>query len=158
MESLLPIIYQGLEITELEDDDTALEDTGDDAKWTVSRAAAALLQEVAVLVRDPVWGPTVDYMSPKLNSNNWREQYIGMTALGSVLEGPCPELIADQMAGPFSAIMTMVDTNQVDRVRFTSAQAIAKMCMVVPQLALVSEECLAAMFTTCINRISNDHW
>ena len=52
----------------------------------------------------------------------------------------------------------MADTNQVDRVRFTSAQVIAKMCMVVPQLALVSEEYLTTMFTTCINRINGDHW
>ena len=77
-------------MTELDDDESSLEDTGDDASWTVSRAAAALLQEVAGLVGDAVWSPTTDYMGPKLNSGRWQDQYVGMMALGSVLEGPSP--------------------------------------------------------------------
>ena len=39
-DGLLAIVFRGLEMTEMDDDDTGLEETGDDARWTVSRAAA----------------------------------------------------------------------------------------------------------------------
>ena len=59
---LKEIIYKGLEITELEEDAKDLEDTEDDEKWTVARASATLLKEIAFLIGDPVWQPTVEYL------------------------------------------------------------------------------------------------
>ena len=141
-------------MTEFEEGDADLEDTGDDARWTVSRAAAQLLQEVAGLVGDAAWRPTVEFMGPKLNSDRWQDQYVGMTALGSVLEGPSSQMLFNQMEGPLGAIMQTADTNAAPRVRFTSASVIAKTCHVVPQLLLASEANLNSMFTTCINRIN----
>ena len=49
-------------MTEMDEDDTGLEETGDDAKWTVSRAAAQLLNEISKVVSDEVWNPTVEMM------------------------------------------------------------------------------------------------
>jgi len=53
-DSLLPIIFQALSITEFEDDDDGIEDSPDDIVWTVSRATGTLLTEVALLLGDSI--------------------------------------------------------------------------------------------------------
>ena len=48
----MPIILDGLAITELDDSEADIEDSYDEMRWTVSRAAVALLTEVAKLLGD----------------------------------------------------------------------------------------------------------
>lgn len=62
-DSLLPIIYQGLSLTEFDDNDTETEATTDDIEWTVSRASGALLVEVAGLLGDVILTPTIHFAS-----------------------------------------------------------------------------------------------
>ena len=81
-------------MTEFEDNETGLEETGDDAQYTISRAAAELLHEVALLVGDDVWALAMNFMQEKMNGQSWIDQYVGMTTLGAVLEGPDTSMIA----------------------------------------------------------------
>ena len=58
-DSLLQIIFNGIAVTELEDDEHEVEDSIDDIQYTVSRASASLLIEVAALLGDQVLSQTI---------------------------------------------------------------------------------------------------
>ena len=92
-DGLLPIIFQALSITEFEVDDDNVEDTPDEVQWTVSRAAGALLTEVALVLGDNCVSETIQFASSKLNGMTWQDQFVGMMALGSICEGPNSDLI-----------------------------------------------------------------
>ena len=61
-------------MTQLDDDETTLEDTGDDEKWTVMNAAAGFLQEISKLIGNPVWTQTIGMVENKLNgTTSWKD-------------------------------------------------------------------------------------
>ena len=67
----MPIIFQGLAQTELEDDEHEIEDSQDEMRWTVSRAAGSILLELASLLKDQIVDETIQFVSQKLNSDGW---------------------------------------------------------------------------------------
>ena len=110
-DALLPIIYKGLSLTEFDDNDTETESTTDDIEWTVSRASGALLVEVAGLLGDAVLTPTIQFASNQLNGTTWQENYIGMVALGSVIEGPSQEAIQREIQPAYMTIFHMLSSS-----------------------------------------------
>jgi len=62
-DSLVSIIFQGLVITELDDDQNEVEEALDEMEWTVSRASGSLLMEVAALLGDQVLEQTTSFAS-----------------------------------------------------------------------------------------------
>ena len=94
-DSLMAIIFQGLCITE--DYDENIEETVDEIAWTVSRACGALLIEIAALLQDQILAETIQFASGKLtdptNQAAWQDHYVGMIALGSVMDGPSVDAI-----------------------------------------------------------------
>ena len=122
---LLQLIFEGLCLTEFEDEDHEVDQTIDDITWTVSRASGALLVEVAGILGDHVLLPTIQFATPKLNGASWQENYIGMVALGSVMEGPSEEHIQQQIEPAFSSIFNMLQTSQSSRVRYATAWLIS---------------------------------
>ena len=113
-----------------------------------------MLQEVTLLVGDAVLKPTLLFMQTKMSSGKWQDQYIGMTALGSVLENPNSELIASELQETLPSILCLIETSTtVDRVRFTMAWVIAKICLHVPQLPMGSMDILQQVMQTLNNRI-----
>ena len=72
-----------------------VEETNDEIKWTVSRAAGSLLQELALLLGDEVFPRMIQFVGDTLNVATWQQQYVGMFTLGNIIEGPttaCIEL------------------------------------------------------------------
>jgi predicted Zn-dependent protease with MMP-like domain len=69
-DSLLQIIFQGLCLTEFDDDMVDTEDSVDDIIYTVSRASAHLLLEVASILQDQVLALTLQFASSKLNDGS----------------------------------------------------------------------------------------
>ena len=65
-DSLVSIIFQGLVIIELDDDQNEVEEALDEMEWTVSRACGSLLIEVAALLGDQVLEQTIEFASLKL--------------------------------------------------------------------------------------------
>ena len=59
----------------------------------MSRASGQLLQEVAKVLRDQLLDSTLQFAGPKLNSQSWKDNHVGMIALGSIMEGPTPEAL-----------------------------------------------------------------
>ena len=70
-DSLMPIVFQGLGQTEFDDDDHEIEDSQDEMRWTVSRAAGVILLELASLLKDQIVDETIGFASQKLNSDSW---------------------------------------------------------------------------------------
>jgi hypothetical protein len=63
-------------------------ESADDEEFTVAIASAALLSEVALIMKDKVWEPVCNYFQEKLCSPNWLDQHSGMLALAAVMNGP----------------------------------------------------------------------
>lgn len=55
---------------------------------SMSLAAGNTLESISLIVRNDVVTPVLNFMQPKLSSNNWGDRYIGMIAFGSIIDGP----------------------------------------------------------------------
>ena len=94
-------------------------------RWTVSRASAQLLQEVSKVLRDEVLQSTLEFAGPKLNSQSWQDNHVGMITLGSVMEGPSSEALQRNLAPAYATIFQMWDSSPSSRVRQSTAWLIA---------------------------------
>lgn len=103
-DSLLPIIFDGLNITELDDEEPDIEESQDEMSWTVSRAAASLLVEVAKLLGDQILDETIAFAGQKLNSQSWQDHHVGMMALSSVMEGPTQHALVASLTPAYATI------------------------------------------------------
>lgn len=65
-DSLVQIVFEALSITEFDNTDDSVEDSPDDIEWTVSRAAASLLVEVAAILGDSLVTETLVFAHGKL--------------------------------------------------------------------------------------------
>lgn len=125
-DSLLPIIWQALCITEFTDDeDSNVEESPDEVAWTVSRAAGTFLTEAALLLGDNVVQETLTFAHTKMQGQSWQENYIGLIALGSICEGPSADKIAKEFDPAFPLIVKMLSTSQSSRVRQAAAWVIS---------------------------------
>jgi len=48
-----------------------LEETNDDAEWTVSKASAMLITKIALLLKDNLWVKTMEFANSRINSESW---------------------------------------------------------------------------------------
>jgi len=48
----MPIIFQGLSMTELDESEAEVEESTDDIRWTISRACGSILLEISALLGD----------------------------------------------------------------------------------------------------------
>ena len=60
-EGMFALIYQGLTIYQCDRDDTDLEDSEEDSKWTVQKSCALLLTKVSILLKEAAWDKTKDF-------------------------------------------------------------------------------------------------
>jgi len=132
--SLLQLIQQGLEITEFDSSEADLEETFDEISWTVNRASAHFLQELAMMLGNEIWDPVVQWATTKLNSEEWLEQYKGMVALGAVLEGPSSDLIALNMDQVYPSLFTLFDNSDKSKLRWATAWVISQLVKHAPEL------------------------
>lgn len=54
-DSLIEIVLEAMKFQELDDKDVMLAESNDDELWLVINAAAGLLSDVAILIKDKVW-------------------------------------------------------------------------------------------------------
>ena len=122
-DSLMAIIFQGLCITE--DYDENIEETVDEIAWTVSRACGALLIEIAALLQDQILAETIQFASGKLtdpsNQAAWQDHYVGMIALGSVMDGPSVDAIQRELDPAYATVFALLGQSGSARVRHATA-------------------------------------
>ena len=99
---------------------------------------------MAELIGNPIWQPVIGIATEKLNKNNWMEQYVGMIALGSILGGPDPNMIYNEMEPVYPAIFQMFNS-EVQRVRYVTGWVIQMIAKYVPNLIFKSQENLETL-------------
>ena len=110
-----------------------------------------------MLIKNPIWSPVINLATQKLNSNSWIDQYIGMTALGSILCGPDSTLIFNQMETVYTSVFTMFNTSEVARVRYATGWVIHLIAKYVPSLVFKSQENLELLINTGCTHLEQDH-
>ena len=78
---LLQLIFEGLLKINFEEDE-------DDDEWGHALSAACCLQRLSVLLGNDVMDPVVTYVAQYIQSQNWKEKYAALMALGSITDGP----------------------------------------------------------------------
>lgn len=80
--------------------------------WTVSRACGILLIEVATLLKDQILAETIQFASGKLANPTdpaaWQDHYVGMMALGSVMDGPSVDAIQRELDPAYATIFALL--------------------------------------------------
>ena len=144
-------------MTEFDEDDSEIEETFDDLRWTVTRASGGLLAEVASLEGNMIWEEIMRFAMEKLNSNAWIDQYVGMTCLGAILAGPDQSVIFEQIDNSFQSIMNLFNNCQVSRVRYATGWVINILVINLPQVIYQSQENLDLFMTTALTHLEADH-
>ena len=67
------------------------------------------MENVARTIKDDVLGPVFAFITPKLESANWGDRYIGMIAFAAVIEGPSQESIISIIGSAFESIVNMLN-------------------------------------------------
>ena len=137
-------------MTEFDSDETELEETFDDLKWTVTRASGSLLSEVAALEGNTIWDEIMRFTTEKLNSNQWIDQYVGMTCLGAVLSGPDQSVIFNQMEQSYQNIISMFNNSNFAKVRYATGWVINLLVKSLPELIFKSQQNLELLIQTTI--------
>lgn len=75
------------------------------------RAASILLADVSPLVGDAIFNQVLTYATDKLMKNDWLNQYIGMCALGSALNGPNSQLIYSSCSHMWESIFQLLNSS-----------------------------------------------
>ena len=85
------------------------------------------------------------------------DQYVGMTALGSILQGPDPAMLYTQMETVYPDIFTMFNTSEVARVRYVTGWVIQLIAKNVPALVFKSRENLELLINSGCTHLEQDH-
>jgi len=72
---------EGLCIINFDQDD-------DDEDWGHALSAGCCLQKLALLIKNDVMDRVINFASTNIISNNWKEKYAALVALGSITDGP----------------------------------------------------------------------
>lgn len=112
-------------ITELDDDQNEVEEALDEMEWTVSRASGSLLIEVAAILGDQILSETIQFASQKLQGQSWQDHYVGMLALGSIMDGPSAQALTQELEPAYQTIFQMWDSSASSRVRVVTAWLIS---------------------------------
>ena len=81
-----------------------------------------------------------------------------MLALGSVLDGPSPEYILQEVGPAYGSIITMMNQSQSSRVRKTAAWVIMLLVTHSPMLIFSSQDNLNLLIEKGLEHIEHDHY
>ena len=101
------------------------EDDEEDEEWGHSLAATALLQMMASLLKDSILDEVVAFAGQRFaegQQGNWKANYSGLVALGSILDGPDRGRMAPILMTSIANLLAMMqDPNQKTKIRETTA-------------------------------------
>lgn len=67
---------------QIEDEDDAEEE------WGVNMASGCCLVKVSLLLKNEVLGPVVHFVQANIGSQDWKQKYAALMALGAASDGP----------------------------------------------------------------------
>lgn len=67
------------------------------------------LESVSRLLGNEIVVPILEFIQPKLGSENWIDRYVGMIAFGSILDGPDSQYILNCVGNNLEAFLQMIN-------------------------------------------------
>ena len=158
-ESLKDLIFEGLKIIELDEEQKDIEgETVDDDQWTVSRATQVLLNDCSILLGDLVWDSCIDFVMKQLQGGSWQEQYVGMSSLCSIMEGPNPEKVAQFISECYQSVFQVLDQSESSRVRLATANVIQQLAIACPKIVFSKIDNCEMFVTSGTTHMKHDCW
>lgn len=79
---LTTLLLGRIQVITMEDDDD------DDEEWGVNKSAGCCLQKCALILKNDIMGPVVQFVKDNITQEDWRLRYAALMALGAIAEGP----------------------------------------------------------------------
>lgn len=110
---------------------------------------------MAIALSGSLLEPVIKFSFEKLESQTWKDTYIGLIALGSMLE--CKDqAVFERMIGPHIPALVTLMQNESEIVRKSSSWVFCVMAENSPDL-LGSSEVLTQLFTKCLEGMARDN-
>lgn len=117
--TLVPLLLQNMTKQE--------EDADDDDSWTISMAAATLVEGIARTIQDTIVDLVLPFVTQNISNGNWRLKEAALMAFGMILDGPSGDRLSPLIVQAMPILITCLrDANTL--VRDTSAWTIGRIC------------------------------
>jgi importin subunit beta-1 len=147
-ESLVSLSISGLSKNDVTSFEQDLDD--DDREWTLSLAAGCFLQHMALVMKDAVINPVLEFVQPKMSSNNPVDKYIGMMAFGAIIDGPDPTAFGNIIQEALPGILNLI-IDDAPKVSYSVAWVYYKLAENMPILILQDQAVLDIFINNSLN-------
>eukprot|EP01039_Chlorochromonas_danica_P011194 gene11194-12482_t len=106
---------------------TKQEEDADEDDWTISMAAATLLEAVSLTIRDKVVDLVLPFVKSNVANPDWRLRESALMAFGMILEGPATSTLSPLVIDAVPLLINYLQDSKT-LVRDTSAWVIGKIC------------------------------
>ena len=63
-------------------------DSKEEQEWSISLASGCCIEHIAIICKNEIVNPILEFAWPKLQSQLWTERYSAILGIGAILEGP----------------------------------------------------------------------
>ncbi len=142
-ESLIQLVLWCISCSQIDEDDES-------DHWNRSTASGCCLSLMAQILGDDIIQPVIEFAEGKIsNPTEWRDKYLGLLALGAILEGPTKEKL-NEILGPAMQAIIGLFTDESRKVRETVAWFFSKIAQ--NQAEIIGNE---TVFPTLYEHILN---
>jgi len=105
----------------------------DDDEWTLRKSSATNLTLLAMLTRDAVVDPCMEFVTQHIVGKDWKEKTSAALVFGSILEGPSLQKMGNLVVRGLQAMQGLL-CDPVENVRVTAAWVIGRICDLYPSI------------------------
>lgn len=116
----MELIFAGILAISFEEDE-------DDDEWGHSLSALCCLQKFALLLKEEITETVVKFVVANISTQNWKNKYAALMALGSITEGP-PKLQFSEVIVATAPILLDLFKDQSVKVREANSWVLARIC------------------------------
>lgn len=123
--------------------------------WNKSTASGCCLSLMAQILGDDIIEPVTVFAGQKItNSTEWKDKYLGLLALGAILEGPTKEKLKE-VVGPAMGQIIELYKNESRKVRETVAWLFSKIAQNQAEI-IANEEIFPTLYESVMEGLKDD--
>ncbi|XP_061183739.1 importin subunit beta-1-like [Saccostrea echinata] len=128
-------------------------DDVDNDEWSIGRAAGVCLRLIATERKDNIVPLISPFVIGNISDGNWRYRVAAVMALGSILEGPDPEMLQPIVRHVMPMLIQLLnDLNIIGRI--TTAQIMRRICKIVPKPIITGHQVLPSFLSALMNGLT----
>ena len=120
-DELIMLLLSGIQKITFESEDD------DDDTWGVAMSSACCTEKVSLLIGNDVLAKVVEFVGANIQSEDWKNRYSALMALGAVTEGPDRLQFANILQSAYINLMNMFNDSN-SKVREGIAWNVRKIC------------------------------